>query len=66
MIQGQGKWGDGMLKDKFTATETVWQGEDGYQVEQYHDGKAVCSQFISGRYFETFCNETGIEPEMTE
>jgi hypothetical protein len=55
-----------MQKDEFAAKKTNWQGEDGYQVEQYHNGKVVCSQFVSRTYFETFCNETGIEPELTE
>ena len=54
------------LKDRFIAEKTNWQGEGGYQVKQYHDGKMVCSQFVSGRYFETFCKEAGIEPEMAE
>ena len=49
-----------MLEDKFVAKEMNWQDEDGYQVEQYHNGKMVCSQFVSGRY------ETGIKPELAE
>ena len=55
-----------MLEDKFVAKEMNWQDEDGYQVEQYHNGKMVCSRFVSGRYFETFCRETGIKPELAE
>lgn len=54
------------MKDRFIAEKTNWQGEDGYQVRQYHDGEMVCSQFVPGRYFETFCKEAGIEPEMAE
>lgn len=52
------------MKDRFTAEKTNWQGEGGYQVKQYHDGKVVCSQFVPNSCFEKFCEEAGIEPEM--
>lgn len=48
----------------FTAEKMNFQGEAGYMLKQLRDGKEISSQFIAEKYFNDFCKEAGIAPDM--
>ena len=54
------------MKNGFIAKPCNFQGESGYMLDQYHDGRILCSQFIPESYFDYFCKVAGISPKIEE
>jgi hypothetical protein len=52
--------------DGFKAYEIGFQGESGYMVSQYKNGKRAVEQFIPKDGYESFCNAIGVVPEIVE
>jgi hypothetical protein len=52
--------------DGFKAYEVSFQGEPGYMVSQYKNGKQVIEQFISKAGYKMFCDIIGTVPEIVE
>lgn len=52
------------MKERLTAEKTVLEGEEGYLIKQYHNGKAVAKQFVTKDCYEEFCNGIGQVPEL--
>jgi hypothetical protein len=52
--------------DGFKAYEIGFQGESGYMVSQYKNGKRVVEQFIPKDGFEGFRDAIGMEIEIVE
>ena len=54
------------MENGFIAKPCNFQGENGYMLDQYHDGRVVCSQFITESSFAYFCKVAGISPKIEE
>ena len=54
------------MEDGFVAKPCNFQGENGYMLEQYHDGRVVCSQFVQESSFNYFCKVAGMSPKIEE
>ena len=54
------------MENGFIAKPCNFQGENGYMLEQYHDGHVVCSQFVQESSFNYFCKVAGISPKIEE
>ena len=54
------------MENGFIAKPCNFQGENGYMLDQYHDGLVVCSQFVPASSFNYFCNVAGINPKIEE
>ena len=54
------------MNNVFIAKPCNFQGENGYMLEQYHDGRVVCSQFVPESSFDYFCKIAGISPVIKE
>ena len=52
------------MKNGFIAKPCNFQGENGYMLDQYHDGNVVCSQFVPESSFDYFCKVAGIIPKI--
>ena len=52
------------MDNGFIAKPCNFQGENGYMLEQYHDGHVVCSQFVQESSFDYFCRVAGIIPKI--
>ena len=46
----------------FIAKPCNFQGENGYVLDQYYQGRIVCSQFLPESSFDSFCSVAGIKP----
>ena len=54
------------MKNGFIAKPCSLQGENGYILEQYYQGRVVCSQFVPESSFNYFCKVAGINPIIEE
>ena len=54
------------MENGFIAKPRNFQGENGYMLDQYHDGHVVCSQFVQESSFNYFCKVSGIIPKIEE
>ena len=54
------------MENGFIANPCNFQGENGYMLDQYHDGHVVCSQFVQESSFNYFCKVAGISPKIEE
>ena len=54
------------MENGFIAKTRNFQGENGYMLDQYHDGRVVCSQFLPESSFDYFCKIAGINPKIEE
>ena len=54
------------MDNGFIAKPCNFQGENGYMLDQYHDGHVVCSQFVPESSFDYFCKVAGITPKIEE
>ena len=54
------------MENGFIAKPCNFQGENGYMLDQYHDGRVVCSQFVPESSFDYFCKIAGINPIIEE
>lgn len=50
------------MKNGFVAKPCNFQGVPGYMLEQYYNGRVVCSQFVPESSFAHFCKIAGIDP----
>lgn len=50
----------------FIAKPCDFQGENCYILEQYHEGRFVCSQLVPESSFDYFCKVAGISPKIEE
>ena len=46
------------------AIPVIFNGESGYMVSQYHNGKMVVEQFVPESAYKDFCEAIGIVPVM--
>lgn len=54
------------MENGFIAKPCNFQGENGYILDQCHDERVVCSQFIPASSFDYFCKIAGINPKIEE
>ena len=54
------------MENGFIAKPCNFQCENGYMLDQYHDGHVVCSQFVPESSFDYFCKVAGISPKIEE
>ena len=54
------------MENGFIAKQCNFQGENGYMLEQYYQGRVVCSQFVPESSFDYFCKIAGINPIIEE
>ena len=54
------------MENGFIAKPCNFQGEPGYMLEQYYNGRVVCSQFVPESSFDYFCKVAGISPKIEE
>ena len=54
------------MENGFIAKPCNFQGEPGYMLEQYYNGRVVCSQFLPESSFDYFCKVAGINPVIEE
>lgn len=54
------------MENGFVAKPCNFQGEIGYILDQYYQGRVVCSQFVPASSFNYFCNVAGINPKIEE
>ena len=54
------------MNNGFIAKPCNFQGVPGYMLDQYHDGRVVCSQFVPESSFNYFCRIAGINPKIEE
>ena len=54
------------MDNGFIAKPCNFQGESGYMLDQYHDGRVICSQFVPASSFDYFCRVAGINPIIEE
>lgn len=54
------------MENGFIAKSCNFQGENGYMLDQYHNGRVVCSQFVPESSFDYFCRVAGISPKIEE
>ena len=50
------------MENGFVAKPRNFQGEPGYMLDQYYNGRVVCSQFLPESSFCYFCKVAGIKP----
>ena len=50
------------MQNGFIAKSCNFQGVLGYMLEQYYNGRVVCSQFVPESSFAHFCKIAGIDP----
>ena len=54
------------MNNGFIAKPCNFQGVPGYMLDQYHDGRVLCSQFVPASSFDYFCKVAGINPKIEE
>lgn len=54
------------MENGFIAKTCNFQGVPGYMLEQYYNGRVVCSQFLPESSFDSFCSVAGIKPIIEE
>ena len=54
------------MDNEFIAKPCNFQGENGYMLEQYYHGRAICSQFLPELSFDYFCMVAGINHIIKE
>ena len=54
------------MENGFIAKPCNFQCENGYMLEQYYQGRVVCSQFVPESSFAYFCKVAGISPKIEE
>ena len=54
------------MQNGFIAKPCNFQGENGYMLDQYYQGRVVCSQFVPEWHFDSFCKIAGIYPIIEE
>lgn len=54
------------MENRFVAKPCNFQGVQGYMLDQYHDGRVICSQFLPESSFDYFCRIAGISPKIEE
>ena len=54
------------MQNGFIAKPCNFQDEKGYMLDQYHDGRVVCSQLVPESSFAYFCKVAGISPKIEE
>ena len=54
------------MQNGFIAKPCNFQGVPGYMLEQYYNGRVVCSQFVPESSFDYFCKVAGISPKIEE
>lgn len=54
------------MENGFIAKPCNFQGKNGYILEQYCQGRVVCSQFVTASSFNYFCKVAGINPKIEE
>lgn len=54
------------MENRFVAKPCNFQGENGYMLDQYYQGRIVCSQFLPESSFDSFCSVAGIKPIIEE
>ena len=54
------------MESEFIARLCNFQGENGYMLDQYYNGRVVCSQFVPASCFNHFCKIAGISPIIEE
>ena len=52
------------MENGFIAKPCNFQGENGYMLAQYYQGRVVCSQFVPESSFDYFCKVSGIIPKI--
>ena len=52
------------MDNGFIAKPCNFQGENGYMLDQYYQGRIVCSQFLPESSFDYFCMIAGISPKI--
>lgn len=57
---------DCAMDNGFIAKPCNFQGENGYILDQYYQGRIVCSQFVPESSFDYFCRVAGISPKIEE
>lgn len=51
------------MADKFSCEKCSFQGSDGFEISQIHNGKVITSQFIPEGAYLDFCKAAGIDPK---
>ena len=54
------------MQNGFIAKPCNFQDEKGYILDQYHEGRILCSQFVPESSFDYFCKVAGISPKIEE
>lgn len=54
------------MENGFIAKPCNFQGESGYMLDQYYNGRVVCSQFMPESSFDYFCKVAGINPKIED
>ena len=54
------------MENVFIAKPCDFQGENGYMIDQYNDGRVLRSQFVPESSFDYFCKVAGISPKIEE
>ena len=54
------------MKNGFTAKVCCFDGVLGYMVFQWHDNNIICSQFVAGSAYKSFCDAIGCKPTIEE
>ena len=54
------------MENGFIAKPCNFQDVLGYMLEQYYNGRIVCSQFLPESSFYYFCKIAGISPKIEE
>ena len=54
------------MENGFIAKPCNFQGVQGYMLDQYYNGRVVCSQFVPESSFDYFCKVAGISPKIEE
>ena len=52
------------MENGIIAKPCNFQCENGYMLEQYYQGRVVCSQFVPGSSFDYFCKVSCIIPKI--
>ena len=54
------------MQNGFIAKPCNFQGEKGYMLDKYHEGRILCYQFVPESSFAYFCKVAGISPKIEE
>ena len=54
------------MENGFIAKPCNFQGVPGYMLDQYYQGRVVCSQFVPASSFNYFCKIAGISPKIED